>query len=73
MDGARERKKFMKRRPFVFLTLLFTAAAAVQAMLSPASTPSDFEGDLPPGMVCTACGPIPTGDFPIVPPSTRAR
>jgi hypothetical protein len=51
----------MKRRPFLALSLLIVAAALVQAAFVPASTPADFQSDVPPGTVCTVCGPIPTG------------
>jgi hypothetical protein len=51
----------MKRRPFLALSLLIVAAALVQAAFVPASTPADFRSNVPPGTVCTVCGPIPTG------------
>ncbi len=57
----------MKRRPFLMLALVIALAALVQAASVPASTSADFESDVPPGMVCTACGPIPTG---LTPPGT---
>jgi hypothetical protein len=61
----------MKRRPFLTLSLAMAVAAIVQAMLSAASpTVAESRGQLPPGMVCTACGPIPTSfrglDAPLV-------
>jgi hypothetical protein len=51
----------MKRRPFLALSLLIVAAALVQAAFVPASTPADFQSNVPSGTVCTVCGPIPTG------------
>jgi hypothetical protein len=52
----------MTRRPFLLLAVLMGIAAIVHAMIVPASTPADFKGDLPPGMRCTVCGPISTGE-----------
>ena len=63
----------MKRRPFFVLAIVIAAAALLQAAIGPASTPADFQSDLPPGTVCTTCGPIPTGvSPPVAPPAQPA-
>jgi hypothetical protein len=61
----------MTRRPFLILSLVIGAAAVLHAMFSPASTPADFESKLPPGMVCTTCGPIPSAASPVALPSNE--
>jgi hypothetical protein len=64
----------VNRRPFLLLAGVIGAAALLHAMFSPASSPADFDSDLPPGMVCTTCGPIPTGvcPLPLAPDSAPA-
>jgi hypothetical protein len=71
MPWVHAQTRAMKRRPFLALSLLIVAAALVQAAFVPASTPADFRSNVPPGTVCTVCGPIPTGVCPIVPPTNR--
>jgi hypothetical protein len=56
----------MTRRPFLLLSLFIAGAALLQAVVgaNSTSTPADASGELPPGMVCTACGPIYSADSP---------
>jgi hypothetical protein len=54
----------MKRRPLFLLSLAIVAAALLQAMFAPASPSDEPPSDRPDGIVCSACGPIPTGFAP---------
>ncbi len=57
------------RRPFLLLSLAIGAAALLHAMFSPALPAVTVEGELPPGTVCTTCGPIPAGGRLTLPPA----
>jgi hypothetical protein len=70
MPWVHAQTRAMKRRPFLALSLLIAAAALVQAAFVPASTPADFQNGVPPGTVCTVCGPISSGACEL-PPAKR--
>jgi hypothetical protein len=56
-------ERMMRRRPFLLLFMLMAGSALIQAAFAPARSiaPLSERGDLPPGTVCTACGPISMG------------